>query len=46
MDFIELENKYPGINMVGYTKWSLFKEIENFILSSLRKCEYLEDLEL
>lgn len=46
MDITELEKQFPGINMVGYTKWSLIKEVETFVYSQLKKRGYLEDLEL
>ncbi len=46
MDIQELEKRYPGVNMVGYTRWFLMKEIESFVYSQLKKRGYLEDLEL
>ncbi|MBR5338081.1 MAG: helix-turn-helix transcriptional regulator [Lachnospiraceae bacterium] len=46
LDITELEKRFPGVNMVGYSKWSLLKEIDSFILSQLKKRGYLEDYEL
>lgn len=46
LDITELEKRYPGINMVGYSKWTLMKDIEFFVYSQLKKRGYLEDLEL
>ena len=37
MDFFEREKKYPDINIVGYSKWSLIQEINEFIFSQLEK---------
>ncbi len=46
LDIMELNKRYPGVNMIGYSKWSLIKEIEMFVYSQLNKRGYLEDLEL
>ena len=45
LDITELEERYPGVNMVGYSKWTLMKDIEFFVYSQLKKRGYLEDLE-
>jgi len=31
------KQKYPGINMPGYSKWCLMQEINNFIVAQLEK---------
>ncbi len=37
MDHAEREKKYPGVNMLGYSKWFLVQKINGFIFSQMEK---------
>ena len=37
MSYIEHEEQYPGIDMLGYTEWSFINEVQDFITDNMRK---------
>ena len=37
MDWMEREEKYPGVNMLGYSKWFLVQKINDFIFRQMEK---------
>lgn len=37
MDMWERDKKYPGVNMLGYSKWGLYQEINDFIIRQMEK---------
>ena len=37
MDWAERDEKYPGINMLGYSKWFLVQKINDFIFRQMEK---------
>ena len=39
MSYQELEEKYPGIDMLGYSEWFFTNTIQEFIISNLRERE-------
>ena len=37
MDWAERDEKYPGVNMLGYSKWFLVQKINDFIFRQMEK---------
>ena len=37
MDWAEREKKYPGVDMLGYSKWYLVQKVNDFIFSQMEK---------
>lgn len=37
MDWMERDKKYPGINMLGYSKWYLVQKVNDFIFRQMEK---------
>ena len=44
MGWHERDKAYPGIDMLGYSKWSLMEEIQHFVFSQLKKRELAPEL--
>lgn len=37
MDWEEMDKKYPGVNMLGYSKWYLVQKVNDFIFRQMKK---------